>query len=124
MEASGRPPDEENGATMRTVMVRYRVKAERAGENQRYIEAVFAELQRARPAGLWYASFKLPDGVSFVHLARIDTPDGSNPLAALAPFQAFTAQIKDRCEEPPSTVELTEVGAYPIVGARELPELA
>lgn len=97
---------------MKRVMVRYRVKAERAEENRRHIAAVFAELERARPAGLRYASFTLDDQVTFVHLASIETADGTNPLVALAAFRDFTARIRDRCEEPPVTSELHEVGAY------------
>jgi len=34
----------------------------------------------------------------------------------LAAFKAFTAQIKDRCEEPPLPAELTEVGSYRFFG--------
>lgn len=55
------------------VMVRYKVKADSSGENERLIKAVFAALERERPAGLRYASFKLADGVSFVHVASVDT---------------------------------------------------
>lgn len=97
---------------MKRVMVRYRVKADRAEENQRYIEAVFAELAHNKPAGVRYASFKLEDGVSFVHIASIETSDGTNPLVALASFQQFRAQIRDRCEEPPVTDVLSAIGAY------------
>lgn len=97
---------------MRRVMVRYKVKPDRAAENERYIQAVFAQLERDRPAGLRYASFKLDDGLGFVHIASVETADGTNPLAALDAFKAFTAQIKDRCEEPPVTTTLNEIGAY------------
>ena len=102
---------------MKRVMVRYRVKADRAAENERYITAVFAEIERDQPAGLRYASFKQDDGVSFVHIASVETTDGNNPLVGLAAFQEFTARIKDRCEEPPINVELHEVGAYRVFGA-------
>jgi hypothetical protein len=97
---------------MKRVMVRYRVKADRAAENERYIQAVFAELARARPAGLRYASFKAADGVSFVHIAFVETADASNPLTAVGAFKEFTSRIAERCEQPPVTVELHEVGDY------------
>jgi hypothetical protein len=97
---------------MKRVMVRYRVKADRAAENRRHVEAVFAELARDRPEGIRYATFALEDGVSFVHLASIETADGGNPLLAVAAFRDFTAQIKDRCDEPPTTHTLDEVGSY------------
>ena len=97
---------------MKRVMVKYKVKPERAAENERYIKAVFAQLERDRPAGLRYASFKLDDGLGFVHIASIETSDGSNPLTALEPFKAFAAQIQDRCDEPPVTTTLNEIGSY------------
>ncbi|HEY0991991.1 MAG TPA: hypothetical protein VGD80_33295 [Kofleriaceae bacterium] len=97
---------------MRRVMVRYKVKPDRAADNERYIKAVFAQLDRDRPDGIRYATFRQGDGVSFIHIASVETADGANPLTALAAFRDFTAQIKDRCEEPPVTVELHEVGSY------------
>ena len=102
---------------MRRVMVRYKVKSDRVAENEGYISKVFEQLEREKPAGLHYASFKLPDGVSFMHIAVADTGGGRNPLTELAAFKAFTAGIKDRCEEPPVTVELNEVGSYRFFGA-------
>jgi hypothetical protein len=101
---------------MKRVMVRYKVKADRAAENERYIRSVFEQLQRDRPPGLRYATFKLADGVSFVHIASHETPDGSNALGALPAFKAFTAEVKDRCEDPPVVAELTEVGSYGFFG--------
>jgi hypothetical protein len=95
---------------MKRVMVRYRVKADQAAANEQFIRAVFAELDRDKPAGLRYASFKLDDGVSFVHIA--EHPADTNPLVAVAAFKEFTAKIKERCEEPPVTATLNEVGSY------------
>lgn len=97
---------------MKRIMVRYKVKADRVQENEGYVAKVFAELKREQPAGLRYASFKLPDGLSFVHIVSLEGADNSNPLANLESFKAFTEHIKDRCDEPPVAVELTEVGAY------------
>jgi hypothetical protein len=101
---------------MKQMMVRYKVKADRVAENERYITSVFEQLKREQPAGLHYASFKLDDGVSFMHIVALETTDGSNPLAALSAFKAFTAEIGDRCEEPPVGVDLQEVGAYAVFG--------
>jgi hypothetical protein len=97
---------------MKRIMVRYKVKPERADENEALIRDVFTELAEKSPEGLSYASFKLDDGVSFVHVASIDTSNGSNPLADTAAFKAFQAEIKDRCDEPPKAVELNTIGAY------------
>ena len=60
---------------MKRLMVRYKVRAERAAENERYIASVFEQLDRDRPPGLRYASFKLDDGVSFVHIVSFDNAD-------------------------------------------------
>lgn len=96
----------------RIIMVRYKVRADRAAENERYISKVFEQLERDRPGGLRYASFKLGDGVSFVHIVSLEAADGSNPLAELSAFKAFTAGVRDRCEEQPVAVDLNEVGSY------------
>ena len=101
---------------MKRLMVRYKVKADRAAENESYINKVFEQLKSESPSGVRYASFKLDDGVSFVHIVSLETSDGSNPLGELSAFKAFTADIKDRCDEPPAASELTEVGSYQFVG--------
>jgi hypothetical protein len=93
-------------------MVRYKVKADRADENEAFIRDVFKALQASQPEGLAYASFKLEDGVSFVHVASIETKDGSNPLAETPAFKKFAGDIKERCEEPPVAVTLSEIGSF------------
>lgn len=102
---------------MKRIMVRYKVKSDRAAENEGFITKVFEQLKRDQPAGLRYASFKLNDGVSFVHIVSLEGAEGSNALGELASFKEFTAQIRERCEEPPVPVELTEVGSYRFFGA-------
>ena len=97
---------------MRTIMVRYKTKPDRAEENERLIRKVFEELREMSPAGIRYASFKLADGQSFVHIATTDSADGGNPLTQTPAFKTFVSGVKDRCEEPPVTTELSEVGAY------------
>jgi hypothetical protein len=101
---------------MKRRMVRYKVKAERAAENECYITQVFEQLERDRPAGVRYATFKLEDGVSFVHIVSYDKTDTHNPLTELAAFKTFAAGVKERCEEPPVIVELHEVGSYRFFG--------
>lgn len=97
---------------MKTVMVRYKVKPDRVEENRQYIERVFEALGKTQPAGLKYASFRMEDGVSFVHIASVQHADGENPLSKTPAFQAFVADIKERCDEPPVAVELEQIGDY------------
>ncbi len=99
---------------MKRIMVRYKVKSDRVAENEAFIRAVFDELERTSPEGVRYASFKQEDGTSFVHIVSIEAEQ--NPLAELPAFKAFTADIRDRCDEPPVAVELTEIGSYELFG--------
>src|SRR3954466_15699833 len=94
---------------MPQVMVRYRVHPDRVAENEELVRAVYEELSTARPEGLQYATFKLPDGVTFVHVAQHAE---ENPLRAVAAFQRFQEGIRDRCDEPPVATELQEIGSY------------
>lgn len=97
---------------MNATVVRYKVKADRAGENRRYVEKVFAALEENRPEGLHYMTFQLEDGVTFVHVAIVNREDGQNPLNETPAFRAFVADIADRCEEPPRATPADLVGAY------------
>jgi len=96
---------------MRTVVVRYQVRPEAAEENERLIRQVFAQLARDQLPGVRYQVVKLADGVSFEHIASHDGT-GPNPLTQLAAFKEFAGGIRDRCVEPPVTVEAQVVGAY------------
>ena len=101
---------------MKRIIVRYKVKPDRVQENQEHVQKVFAELLRNGPAGLRYASFKASDSPTFFHIVSIETENGENPLSQLEAFKAFTANIQERCEEPPVATELEEVGSYRFFG--------
>jgi hypothetical protein len=93
-------------------MVSYTLKPDRVAENERLARAVYEALAETRPAGLRYATFRLADGVSFVHIVAHEEAGGANALTALPAFQAFAAGVKDRCIAPPVRVELNEIGSY------------
>jgi hypothetical protein len=101
---------------MKRVLVRYKVKVDKANENKEYIRKVFEELKQTGPKGLRYASFIQDDGQSFVHIASIETEDNKNPLAESPAFKDFQAGIKDRCEEPPVAVDMNEIGSFRFFG--------
>ena len=96
---------------MGSSMVRYKVRPERADENVALVQAVYAQLKEERPEGLHYATFRLPDGVSFMHIV-IDSDQPGRILNELAAFKAFVTDIESRCDEPPVATELTRVGSY------------
>ena len=97
---------------MKTVVVRYQVKPERAAENQRLIEAVFADLEEHEPRGFTYKVFRLEDTVNFIHVMiehNVADPDSLQDVPA---FQAFVADIADRCDVAPVATSATIVGGY------------
>ena len=97
---------------MKATVVRYQAKPERADENQQLIEAVFAELLERDPKGFTYQVFRLEDGVSFVHVVtELDVPDADS-LQDVSAFQAFVAEIADRCDVAPLAMGATVVGSF------------
>ena len=92
-------------------MVRYKTSETHAEANAALVRAVFEELRSRAPAALRYATYRLTDGVTFVHIATIDTP-GENPLVVLPAFKEFQRQLKDRCVEPPVVTEMSTVDSY------------
>lgn len=97
---------------MPTIVVRYKTKPEQAEENQRLVEDVFAELDAVDAVGFAYASFRLADGLSFVHVVVEEPGEASVNLADLPAFQRFQEGIADRCEEQPLAMGATVVGAH------------
>ena len=95
---------------MRRVMVRYTVKPGEVARNEELVHGVYAQLDRDQPDGLRYATFRLDDGVTFVHVAEVDADP--NPLTGLDAFRAFQEGIADRCDTPPAASEAHVVGSY------------
>jgi len=94
----------------RKVMVQYKVKPERVEEHEALIRDVFTELARAAPAGIRYGAYKRADGLRFVHVAIVGAE--KNPLDSIAAFKAFGERVKERCDEMPEVIELTEIGSF------------
>lgn len=105
------------GAEPRHVVVRYRTTVQQADENQALVEAVFAELDATAPEGIRYATFRLDDGVTFVHVATIETDDGSNPLEDIEAFRTFSQGVAQRCQDTPVAAGARLVGSYRLIGA-------
>ena len=93
-----------------TRVIRYRAKPECADENARLIAAVFADLDAKKPEGLQYKSFRLEDGLTFVHVVTMTGQE--NPLLASEAFHAFSSTVADRCTEGPLALEATTLGNY------------
>ena len=97
-----------------TLIIRYRTRPEASEENSRLIEAVFSSLAELKPTDFFYTAYRLADGETFVHLARLDGPE--NPLATLPAFVEFQRDLAQRCIEQPAPSEATIVGSYAYPG--------
>jgi hypothetical protein len=93
-----------------TKVIRYRTKVECSDENDRLIRCVFAELADEQPEGFRYASFRLEDGVSFLHVATIEGE--VNPLQASTAFAEFQSDIHNRIDEGPIPADASVIGSY------------
>jgi quinol monooxygenase YgiN len=92
------------------VMIRCKVKPDEVARNLESLHAVYGELESVRPDGLRYATFQLEDEVTFV--AFVEMEDGPGVLQHLEAFQRYRATLDERCDEPPVTTMLHEVGSY------------
>jgi hypothetical protein len=93
----------------KTVVVRYRTSPETADDNARLVENVYAALAALKPADFRYTTYRLADGVTFVHISR---SGAENPLVSLPAFAEFQRGLPERCVEPPAPSEATVVGSY------------
>jgi hypothetical protein len=91
-------------------IVRYATAPEHADDNAQLVRDVFAELAATRPEGLHYATFRLDDQVSFVHIAVLDGED--NPLGTSTAFAAFQAGIAQRCTTAPVAADAELIASY------------
>jgi hypothetical protein len=95
------------------LVTRYATRsAEAADENQRRVEAVFAELSTTRPDTVSYIVLRLEDD-SFLHLSFHDHGDDEvNPIASAAAFSHFLEGHSDRRRGEIDQQKATLVGAY------------
>jgi hypothetical protein len=93
-----------------TLVVRYQTTPETADDNARLVAAVYAELAETKPDGLHYATFRLDDGVTFVHVAVRE--GGDDALPQLPAFQEFQRELAGRVVAPPDASPATIVGSY------------
>ena len=98
-------------------LIRYKTKPEFADENQRLVENVYEELRARDPGGVHYATLRLADGVTFLHLFTTDSDDGAKTLGGIAAFTEFQKELRQRCAEAPVAQDVTVVGSYRVFGS-------
>ena len=94
----------------RNVVVRYQTRPDAAEPNARLVEGVFAALAESDPGDFRYTTYRLADGVTFVHVA--EQAGTENPLRTLPEFAEFQRELAQRCVEQPAPSEATVVGSY------------
>jgi hypothetical protein len=97
-------------------LIRYKTKPESADENQRLVEKVYEELTARDPGGVHYATLRLEDGVTFMHLFTTDPDDAANTLGGIPAFVEFQRELPSRCAELPVAQAVTVVGSYRMFG--------
>jgi predicted SnoaL-like aldol condensation-catalyzing enzyme len=95
------------------LVTRYAMEsAEAADENQRRVEAVFAELEATTPDNVSYIVLRLADD-SFVHVSFHDHGDDEvNPIASTTAFDYFQDGHAERRAGGVDQQTATLVGAY------------
>src|SRR5262245_40817773 len=96
---------------MRQFVVRYVAKPDRIDENRRLVEAVFAELAEAKPAGVSYTVLELADG-GFIHIVTAPDDPAANPIPKLASFKRFAENAGERHAVPAANTDMRVVGDY------------
>lgn len=97
-------------------LIRYKTKPESADENQRLVEKVYEELTTRDPGGVHYATLRLEDGVTFMHLFSTDSDNAANALGGIAAFGEFLRDLPQRCAEQPVARPVSIVGSYRMFG--------
>lgn len=93
------------------IVVRYRTKPDATANNEALVRAVYEELAEREPDGFHYMTFRLDDGVSFVHVAVHDE-GAENPLPSSPAFARFQADLAARLDEGPTPAPAYVVGSY------------
>lgn len=96
---------------MKVMLSRTKVKPDQLEAIKAAGDRVLEGLEREQPQGVRYATFQLPDGLSFITLIAVD--DGiENPLLALPEHKAFREGFKTWIAEPPIAEEATVGVSY------------
>ncbi len=93
------------------VLIEYRVSAENVETQEKAIRAFVAAVKASKDQGFRYASYKRPDGVSFVHHAWMMDEDARKRFQALPEFKGFAEGLNARSVEGPTVSSLDLVAS-------------
>jgi len=96
---------------MKIVRVTYTTKADYSEQNQKNIQQVMSDLQKADYNGINYNACVSADNQTFTHTAFFKSDDDQKLLNELPSFKSFQEQLKaGGLETPPKQELLTLVG--------------
>jgi hypothetical protein len=93
------------------VLIQYRVKPEKVEEQKAAIIEFVNNIKAMEDPDISYASYQLPDGVSFKHYASLADEEAKARLQSQDFFRKFADEIDARCDEGPSVTPLTRIAA-------------
>ena len=97
---------------MKAVRVQYTVQPEFVEQNKKNIEAVMQALKDYPIEGMYYSTFQLSDGNSFMHVNVAQSPEILSQLNQVEAFNQFRMALKQSgLISPPNTEDLNFVGA-------------
>lgn len=96
---------------MDSTIVRYTLKPDRLEEHLALIDDVFSGLDDIDNDGIHYSVYRSSDGLDFTHIAAFDSPEARAAFGTNSAFEAFTANIGDRCSSPPDAVTQIHVNS-------------
>lgn len=97
---------------MKKVVIRYKVHADKVTLNETLVKAVYKQLHEENLEGFQYITFKMEDGVSFIHIAFSDNEQANKAFSNLPAFKNFQTDIKDRCKELPVVTPVAVIDHY------------
>ena len=92
-------------------LIEYRVPDEKVAEQEAAVRVFIAAVKASNDSGYRYASYKRPDGVSFVHHAWMEDENAQKRFQALPEFKGFADGLKSRAEEGPTVSRLDLVAS-------------
>ena len=93
------------------VLIEYRVSDENVEAQEAAVRAFVAAVKASKDTGFRYASYKRPDGVSFVHHGWFEDDDARIRFQALPEFKGFAEGLKARSVEGPTVSSLDLVAS-------------
>jgi len=97
---------------MKTVRVIYTVQPEYIEQNKINIQAVMNSLNANPIEGMYYSTYQLSDGVSFMHLNVAKDAETMSKLNAVDAFNNFRMQLKaSNPVHPPKGEDISLVGS-------------